>query len=253
MNFLSTLRKRNPLLYWFGWYNIIAGIVCMVLLQLDFVQILGISRWVKPMKFFFSIAIMSWTMGWLMYYLKRQKAVRVCSWLIVISMFVENFIITLQSARETASHFNTSSALNGMLFSIMGLFIVAFTVTVIYITVLYFRQKQFNLPGSYLWGIRLGLVLFIIFSVEGGMMVSRLSHTVGGPDGGPGLPIVNWSTVYGDLRVAHFLGMHALQIMPLAGFYIIKTKRGIIAFAILYGLLVSAMFILALRGVPVFG
>lgn len=57
------------------------------------------------------------------------------------------------------------------------------------------------LPLAFIWGIRLSVILFVIFSFEGGLMASPLSHNVGAPDGGPGLPIVNWSKQYGDLRV----------------------------------------------------
>jgi hypothetical protein len=250
ISFLKELRNRNALLYWFGWYNLIAGIVCIGLMIFDDVQILGISRWIKPMKFFLSVAVMVWTMGWLMYYLDAKRSVRRCSRVIVLAMFIENFVITLQSARGTTSHFNETSALNGILFGIMGMFIVVFTVAVIYITWLFFRQKQFHISASYLWGIRLGLLLFLIFSIEGGMMVQQSAHTIGAPDGSPGLPIVNWSKAYGDLRIAHFLGMHALQLLPLAGYFIFRKKQSIILFGIIYFLLVSAMFILAIQGKP---
>ena len=63
------------------------------------------------------------------------------------------------------------------------------------------RLSHFNTTTGFYLGNTPGCHLFVIFSFEGGLMASPLSHNVGAPDGGPGLPIVNWSKQYGDLRV----------------------------------------------------
>ena len=131
-SFLFQVKERNNLLYWFGIYNFIIGILCIILMQFDHQQILNVSRWLKPMKFYFSVWIMTWTMAWLLYYSDYKKAIRKISWLIVICMFIENFIIILQSIRGVRSHFNVQNATNGILFSIMGIFILIFTLTIIY-------------------------------------------------------------------------------------------------------------------------
>jgi len=251
-SFLLQLKNRNNLLYLFGIYNFIIGVLCVIMMQFDHQRILNVSRWLKPMKFYFSVGIMTWTMAWLLYYLDHKKAVRKISWLIIVCMFFEIFIILLQSIRGVRSHFNVQNATNGMLFRLMGIFILIFTLTIIYSAWLFFRQRVFSIPLSYLWGIRLGLIFFIIFSIEGGIMLSRMSHTVGGPDGGPGLPVFNWSSRYGDLRIAHFLGMHSLQLLPLAGFYIFKKLPVLFLFAVMYFSFVMIILIMSLRGIPVF-
>jgi hypothetical protein len=165
-------------------------------------------------------------------------------------MFLENGLIMMQAVRNTTSHFNATSVFNGIVFNLMGILIITFTIIVILVCISFFRQKQFTIPMAYAWGVRLGLLFFIIFSLEGGVMVGLLRHTIGDVDGGSGLPVVNWSNEHGDLRIAHFLGIHSLQVLPLFGNYISTKKIQTILFSIGYFLLCSALFLQAINGIP---
>jgi hypothetical protein len=253
MNFLNNLRIRNPLLYYYGWLNILAALFCIVMIFSTDVQVLGINAWIKPMKFFFSIAILSWTMGWILAYLEKPRASMTYSIVLVLVMVYEMTVIVWQASNGRMSHFNISTKLYGMLFQWMGIAITIFTLWTAYMGYLFFRKKQFTIPPAYVWGIRLGILFFVIFAFEGGFMAAQLSHTVGAPDGSPGLPVVNWSRQYGDLRIAHFIGLHSLQVLPLAGYFIFRKAAGLIIFAMIYFLLAAGLFILALKGIPLFG
>ncbi|HYF30084.1 MAG TPA: hypothetical protein VD993_03095 [Chitinophagaceae bacterium] len=248
--FLTTLRTRNPLLYYFGWLNLLGALVCGIMIFVNDVQVLGINAWIKPMKFFVSIAIFSWTMGWYLAYLKRPVAANAYSIMVILVLTFEMAVIVWQAANGRLSHFNISTPLYSLLFQLMGIAITILGVWTAYICYLFFRLKAIDLSPAYLWGIRLGILFFVIFSFEGAIMAAQLRHTVGAPDGSPGLPVVNWSRQYGDLRIAHFVGMHALQVLPLAGYFIFRRLPGLILFSVLYFALALGMTIMALKGIP---
>jgi hypothetical protein len=251
MNFLKQLNQRNPVLYYFGWIYFLGGIFAAILSLTTDTIVLGINAWIKPMKFFFSIWIFVWTMAWFLRHLENKRAVRRYTVMVVIVMIIEQVIITWQAANGRLSHFNIDTPLYQALFYIMGAAITVLTAWTGVIGFYFFKQKTFSSTMAYIWGIRLGIVLFVIFSFEGGIMASRLAHTVGAPDGGPGLPIVNWSTQYGDLRIAHFVGIHALQVLPLFGYYVTRKVRTVQIFAAVYFAVTAFMLIMAFRKLPV--
>lgn len=248
--FLSTLKNRNAILYYFGWICFVGFAICALLTQVTTVQVMDINGFVKPMKFYLSTGIFCWTMAWFVYLLDRTRAVRVYAWMVVVAMLFELLVVTYQASLGKLSHFNISSVFDAVLFQLMGVVILLFTIWTGYIGYLFFAQKRFAAPAAYVWGIRLGLLLFVMFAFEGGLMAAQLRHTVGAADGGAGLPVTNWSTRNGDLRVAHFFGMHALQILPLIGYYVVRQPRQVIVVAVLYFLAVTGLLVQALAGRP---
>jgi hypothetical protein len=261
-NFFAELHRRNPLLSRMGWANLALLFAAGAAAPFDPRTITGINPWIKPMKFAASVAIFVFTMGWLLEHVRRyRRTVSVVSWGVAVVFAVEQACIFMQAARGTTSHFNVrSSAFNAAVFATMGLMIVVNTALVLVVLYLFFRRPVGDGPlaPAYLWGIRLGLVIFVAASLQGFAMTSQLAHTVGAPDGGPGLPFLSWSTRAGDLRVAHSLGLHALQVLPLVGFAF--SRRGAserthqvaytVAFAALYAAAFALLFWQAMLGRP---
>ena len=211
-----------------------------VALLVDPRQITGAPAWMKPAKFAASIGIYTLTLAWVFTYLREWPATRrVVSWVTAVTLVLEIVIIDIQAWRGTTSHFNVGTELDGVLFTIMGIAILAQAITAVAVAVALWRQR-FSDPAIG-WALRLGMTITIVGAMTGGLMTqptaeqlagaragNRLTvagaHTVGAPDGGPGLPGTGWSRDHGDLRVAHFLGLHALQILPLAA--LVLARRG---------------------------
>lgn len=188
-------------------------------------------------------------MAWFCAYLSNFN-VNYFNWAVIILLGFEIVYISIQAARGQLSHFNLSTSFYASMYSLMAFAASAVTVYTAYVAWLFFKDSFPNLPDYYLWSIRLGLIIFIIFSFEGFVMGSALKHTIGGADGGPGLPLLNWSTKYGDPRVAHFVGMHALQVLPLLAFFVFKNTKLTIAAGVLYLLLAVFTLLQALQGKP---
>ena len=247
--FLTDLYRKQPAITVAAWIHVGLALLMLVGLLVDQRSILGLNPWVKPLKFAVSIAIYLFTIALFISYLPSWgRRLEWVSLVIAGTLLVEIVLISMQALRGTTSHFNSATPFDGTVFAIMAIAILANTLMVAIVLVQYFRDPPALSPG-YLWGIRLGLFVFIVASLQGFMMASRGAHTVGAPDGGPGLPFVNWSTEHGDLRVAHFVGLHGLQVIPLVG-YLSKSVLAVLAVAGLVAGLMAWTLLRALSGRP---
>ena len=255
------LFARSPVLAGTAAFHLVMLLIAAGLCAFDSREVMGINVWIKPMKFMASFIIYLLTVAWLIAYLERPaRLTRTIAWGVSICMAVGTILIFIQAGRGVRSHFNDASVLDLTIFSIMGVGAIIDALLMLIMLILFFyRQKK--LPSPYLWGIRLGIILFLAGAVVGGLISSHGGHTVGAADGGPGLPFVNWSVNAGDLRIAHALGLHGLQVMPILGYLLSrrwnsKTRsaapvRILATFGFLYGTVMIGLFLQAMAGVPI--
>ena len=205
--FIQELKFRNETLYYYGVVCLIFSAVFLLLTQFTTVQVYNVNAWYKPFKFAFSTFLYAWAMAWYCHYLPKFN-IQVFNWSIILLLGFEIIYIAIQAGRGQLSHYNLSTPFYSVLYSMMATAASLVTIYTAYVGFLFFSEKFPDLPQHYLWAIRFGLIIFVIFSFEGFVMGSKLTHTIGGPDGSDGLWLVGWSKTFGDPRVAHFIGMH---------------------------------------------
>lgn len=225
MTTLPRVQWHRPLLVLAAAMAVLA-VFCAVAVFVDRRELLGVNVWEKPLKFAISTVIYAVTWAWLIPQLHRGK--RVAWWAGTISallLAIELAIIVGAAAVGTTSHFNVSTPFSTTLWAVMAFSITALWVLTFVVSIMLFRNPVGDRARSA--AIRTGAVLALVgmglaFLMTGpqGDQISNYqgvigAHAVGVADGGPGLPLLGWSTVGGDLRIPHFVGMHALQAIPL--------------------------------------
>ncbi|MFE6505951.1 hypothetical protein [Kitasatospora sp. NPDC057738] len=220
-------------------------VIALVGLVADPRSVTGQPAWAKPARFALSIAVYSLTLLWLLTFVRgHDRPVRVVSWTTAVSLTVEMALIAAAAASGTTSHFNFGTATATAVWMTMAAFIVATWAMALATVVLLLRQRV--RPPVFAWGLRLGMTVSALGMAVAFLMTLPTSrqraaaaqghglpvvgaHTVGLADGGPGLPVTDWSTLGGDLRIPHFVGLHALQVLPLIGFLLTTRPRGVSA------------------------
>jgi len=247
------IRSAGPVLYYFALGFTAMFFILVILSRFDHRQLMGVNIWLKPSKFALSLAIYCFTWPLYLQFLVDEKLKRRFLYFTVFALSFELLAIVSQAARGQMSHFNISTPYNAFVFSVMGIVIVSQTIFSLYIGLVFFKMRPSKVSPALLWSLRLGIIISCVFALEGGLMASRLAHSVGAPDGSPGLALLNWNRIAGDLRIAHFIGMHALQVFPL--FVLIthvRRNQPVQLFALTYFLMVSLLLYNAMLGRPLF-
>jgi len=250
LEFIIELKIRNESMFYFGLLCLGLAFTFLLLTKWTTTQVHGVNAWYKAFKFSFSIFLYAWTMAWYCHYLSDFN-IEPFNWVVIILFGFEVLYVAFQAGKGQLSHFNISTPIYSILYSIMGLAAAIVTFYTAYIGVLFFVQSFPNLPDYYVWAIRFGILIFVVFSFEGFLMGSRMNHSVGALNDNSNWFIVGWSKTVGDLRVSHFIGMHALQLLPLLSFYLFKNTKAIFVISLLYGLLATATLVQALKGKPI--
>lgn len=248
---IHDIREGAPFMFWHLVVMLVLGLVCVGLAMVDPRLINGVSVWAKPAKFYVSLAVQFATVAWgLSFFSVAKRETRSIQWPLVVMLalgWLELFYITIQAFRGEPSHFNTSTALYSVIYTLMG--IAAATMLLI---AMYFGARLWRVRAQGLWTEAAAVGLFwggILGLAAGFYMGGQAGHHVGAQiSDAAGTGLFSWSTQAGDLRVAHFVGMHAAQLIPFAA---LSGRRGAVyGVAALMTFATVGTFVQAYLGMP---
>ncbi|HEX8192517.1 MAG TPA: hypothetical protein VF552_06415 [Allosphingosinicella sp.] len=218
---VAELLERQRLLALYGIGSIVLGLLVVAMIPADPRTLQGVSVWVKPAKFLFSTAAFALTAAWYYGYVRperrRSRALRWSAWTLVAASAFEIAWISWQASQGLASHFNHSSPFYSTMYGLMGIAALALIGTTLPLAWEIARRPAQGLRADFAAAVAIGLVLtFLLGTTLGFYMAGGTGHTVGAAGGH--FPVFGWNRLGGDLRVAHFFGIHAEQAIPLLAF-----------------------------------
>jgi hypothetical protein len=221
----------------------------------------GVGVWVKPMKFAVSFVVYFGTIALVTDRMSGQARaslwVRATLVAMAVSMIGEMAYIIRQAGLAEPSHFNVGSPGHALLYTLMG---IGAAVLVIGMGVIGWRAAA-DRNAALGPGTRLGVATGFVGSALLTLVVAFVlggngGHHVGVPSpGAPVIPILGWSAEVGDLRPAHFLSLHGMQVLPLVGLALDATmprraRLGVAVATAAWAAATVAVFVQGLMGLP---
>jgi hypothetical protein len=218
--FFTELEARQRLLARSGFAMLAVLLACLAAMAFDPRLINGVSVWVKPAKFAASFVAWFWTLAWAWGVLapaaRAGWTARGVLWVTLCAAWFEQGWMTLRAARGLPSHF-APDALGLLMYQLMGVGATLLVATAALLGALVLLRPDPGQPRPWRFAVGLGLV---VGGVMGGFTGASISvnatpHVGGTPGDAAALPPFFWSRDGGDLRVAHFVAIHAMQALPL--------------------------------------
>lgn len=256
--FVGELFRRHSLLAGYAAFALALGLVCLLATLFDPRRIGDVSVWLKPSKFYFSIGVFIATTAWFFGYVRPERRRSLLATGIVVVLLAtatfELAWISWQGARGEASHFNFSTPLASRMYALMGIAAVLMIATTLPLAWEIARRPLPMMGSAYRLAVVMGLVLtFLLGGTAGGLISQNGSAAVGAH--ASAIPLFQWNQIGGDLRIAHFLGVHAQQALPFCGWIIglagIRRPRvAVVVAALGYSALTMAALLHAFAGRP---
>lgn len=235
------------------------SVLTLGMLALDDRTIGDEGVWLKPFKFSVSFAVLFATLG---FAARRLSHTWRMSWMILAgaaasatAFAFEMAYISAQAARQEASHFNESTPFHETMYGLMGTGASALILTIAMVGIAVWADRDARVAPGLRLGIGLGFLLTAVLTTwVAGELAGNGGRYVGVPgDDHARIPLLGWSMEAGDLRPAHFFALHAMQVLPLAGYLADRfgaSRRSLWMAAVLYAIFTMVVFLQALRGAP---
>jgi hypothetical protein len=228
-------------------------VVCLALIGVDHRLLNGVDVWDKPAKFFLSLVVQLATVSWALTQLpeqaRRSKGIDRAVWVMSLWAWAELAYLVFRAARGEASHFNFTSTISTIAYGVMGFGAVSITASGGFVGLHLWQQRKLGL-----WTEAAGLGLLVgmvLGTLAGGYVSAQAGHWVGGElSDAHGVGFFAWSSSGGDLRIAHFVGLHAAQVIPFAA--LSGSRKIVYATALSCVVLTAGVFALAVAGLPLF-
>jgi hypothetical protein len=250
--------RRQRILTAYGLLLLALTPLLLVMLHIDTRTLGDVDVWAKPTKFVFSVAVFALTTAWFFGYVQVERrdawSMRGIVGTIIIAGSFEIIYISWQAGHGLESHFNRSSVFFEVMYGLMGVGAVLLVTTSLLLAWEIWRRPAPGLRTDYVAAVVTGLVLcFVLGGGTGIYMAQQTGHAVGLVGGHA--PIFGWNRLGGDLRIAHFLGIHAQQAIPILGLLVgglsARLRLPVLFVGSLaYTALTLALLIQAISGLP---